>query len=82
MEILLWVVFGAIAGWIASIIMGTNARQGFMMDIVMGVVGALVGGFLMNLLGAPGVNGFNIYSLVVAVVGAMLLIWIGRRVYV
>lgn len=57
MGILLWIIFGAIAGWIASMIMGTNARQGLVGDILLGIVGAVIGGFLMNLLGASGVTG-------------------------
>jgi uncharacterized membrane protein YeaQ/YmgE (transglycosylase-associated protein family) len=63
MGIILWIIFGAIAGWIASIIMKTNASQGTVWDIVMGVVGAVVGGFLMSLLGQPGVTGFDYYIL-------------------
>ena len=49
------------------------------MDIIMGVVGAFVGGLIMNALGEPGVTGFNIYSLLVATLGAVVTIWIGRR---
>ncbi|MBD3250067.1 MAG: GlsB/YeaQ/YmgE family stress response membrane protein [Candidatus Pacebacteria bacterium] len=79
MNILLWIIFGAIAGWLASLIMGTNARQGLLMDIVMGVIGALVGGFLFSLFGFGGVTGFNIYSLLVALVGAIVVTWIGRQ---
>ncbi len=79
MGILLWIIFGALAGWIASVIMKTNASQGTMMDIIMGIVGAVVGGFLMNLIGQSGVSGFNLYSLVVAVIGAMIVIAIGRQ---
>lgn len=82
MDVILWIVLGAAAGWIASIFMGTDARQGALMNIVLGVVGAVVGGLIMNLIGAPGVTGFNIYSLVVATLGAALLIWLGRRFYV
>jgi len=69
---------GAVAGWIASMIMKTNASQGPILDIVMGIVGALVGGFIMNFFGQPGVTGFNIYSLVVAVIGACVVIFLGR----
>jgi uncharacterized membrane protein YeaQ/YmgE (transglycosylase-associated protein family) len=79
MGILLWIIFGALAGWIASIIMKTNQRQGTMMDIVMGIVGAMVGGFLMNLIGKSGVGGFDFYSLTVAVIGAVIIIFIGRK---
>jgi uncharacterized membrane protein YeaQ/YmgE (transglycosylase-associated protein family) len=78
MNILLWLILGLLAGWIASMIMGTNSQQGMLMDIVLGVVGAFVGGFLMNLFGAPGVSGFNMYSIVVAVLGSVALIWLGR----
>jgi uncharacterized membrane protein YeaQ/YmgE (transglycosylase-associated protein family) len=76
MGILLWILFGAIAGWIASILMKTGS--GAMMDIIMGIVGAMVGGFLMSLLGQSGITGFNLYSLLVAVVGAVIVIYIGR----
>ncbi len=78
MGIILWIIFGAIAGWIASIIMKTNASQGTVWDIVMGVVGAVVGGFLMGLAGQPGVTGFDLYSLGVAVIGAVVVIYLGR----
>ena len=78
MGIILWIIFGAVAGWIASIIMKTDANQGTVTDIVMGVVGAMVGGFLMSLIGQTGVTGFNLYSLIVAVIGAVVIIYVGR----
>lgn len=78
MGILLWIIFGALAGWIASMIMKTDASQNTLMDIIMGVVGAIVGGFIMEFFGQSGVNGFNIYSLVVAVLGACVVIFVGR----
>lgn len=78
MNIIFWVVLGAISGWIASIIMGTNARQGLLMDIILGIVGAFVGGLVMSLFGQEGVTGFNIYSFIVAVVGAVIVIGLGR----
>lgn len=76
MGIILWIVFGAIAGWIASMIMGSNGDT--VMDIIMGIVGAVVGGFLMNALGYSGVTGFNLYSMAVAVFGAIVVIYVGR----
>jgi len=79
MGIILWIIFGAVAGWIASILMKTNSSQGTIMDIVLGVVGAVVGGFLMGLVGQPGVTGFNLYSFIVAVIGAIVVIYLGRR---
>ena len=79
MGILLWIIFGAIAGWIASVLMHTNSNQGTMTDIVLGIVGGIVGGFIMGLVGQSGVNGFNLYSMGVAVAGAVVVIFIGRR---
>lgn len=76
MGIVLWIIFGALAGWIASMIMKTDS--GTMMDIILGIVGAIVGGFLMGMFGQSGVNGFNLYSLIVAVIGAIIVIYLGR----
>jgi len=70
-NILIWILLGALAGWIASMIMGRNAQMGALANIVVGIVGALIGGFLMNALGAPGVSGFNLYSVLVAIGGAV-----------
>lgn len=78
MTVLLWIVFGAIVGWIASLIMRTNATQGVLMDIIVGILGAVIGGFVMNFFGQPGVTGFNVWSTVVSVIGAILLIGIVR----
>lgn len=80
MGIILWIIFGAVAGWLASMFMGTDHRQGSLTDISMGIIGSVVGGFLMNLVGKSGVTGFNLYSLLVAVVGAIIVIYIARRV--
>jgi uncharacterized membrane protein YeaQ/YmgE (transglycosylase-associated protein family) len=76
MGILLWIVFGAIAGWVASAFMGT--REGLVTDIILGIVGAVLGGWLMSLLGYGGVSGFNLYSFLVAILGAAILIAIVR----
>ena len=78
MSILIWIIFGALVGWIASAIMGT--REGLVMDIIFGVVGALLGGWLMSFFGKSGVTGFNLYSFLVAVLGAVVLIAIVRAV--
>lgn len=79
MGILLWIILGGIAGWLASVIM--KSRGGLLWDMLLGVVGAVVGGFIMNLLGFSSVTGFNIYSLLVALVGAVIVIWIGRALH-
>ena len=74
MGIIWWIILGAIAGWLASLIMRTN--QGILLDIVVGTVGAMIGGFVFRLFGGAGVTGFNPYSLLVALVGAVILLWI------
>jgi uncharacterized membrane protein YeaQ/YmgE (transglycosylase-associated protein family) len=81
MNVILWIIMGALAGWIASLLMKTDANQGMFMDIVVGIVGALVGGLIFSFFGQPGVTGFNIYSLLVSVIGAMALIFLSRLVY-
>lgn len=78
MGIIGWIVLGGLAGWIASMIAGTNARQGFIGNIVIGIIGAFLGGFIMNLLGVDGITGFNLYSLLVALMGAVVALWISR----
>ncbi|MEK7109286.1 MAG: GlsB/YeaQ/YmgE family stress response membrane protein [Patescibacteria group bacterium] len=76
MDLILWIIFGALAGWVASMLMGTGG--GLLWDIVVGIVGAVIGGFIMNLLGQSGGGGFSIYSFAVAVLGACVLIAIVR----
>lgn len=73
-NILLWLVFGGAAGWIASIIVGKDSRMGIPANVAIGVVGALIGGYLANLIGLGGVSGFNLWSLLIAVLGASLLL--------
>lgn len=80
MGIILWIVFGAIAGWVASLIMKTNQQQGPLLDIVVGIVGAVIGGWISSALGLGGVSGFNVYSFVVAVLGAVVLLAIVKAV--
>lgn len=78
MELIAFLVLGGIAGWIASMIMGTDASQGIFLNIVVGVIGAFIGGMLFNTFGQPAATGFNIYSLVVATLGAIVLLWLVR----
>lgn len=79
MNLIMWIIFGALAGWIASMIAGTNERQGALGNIAYGILGALLGGFIMSLLGGNGINEFSIYSLLVAIGGALLLTWITKK---
>lgn len=78
MNILLWILFGLVVGWIANVIDPRPAQGGLLGAIVLGVVGALVGGFLGSLLFGVGVTGFDLPSLIVAVLGALLVLYVGR----
>ena len=85
MSIIVWIVLGLIAGFIASKIVNKKGA-GFFLDIVLGIVGAVVGGYIFTALGESGVTGLNLYSLVVSVIGAIVVLVIyhaivGRRVY-
>ena len=84
MDILIWIIFGALAGWIASIIMQKNKKMGAIANIVVGIVGAFIGGYIMEFFGVEVEAGFNFTSLLVAVLGAVVLLWVlgfflGRR---
>jgi uncharacterized membrane protein YeaQ/YmgE (transglycosylase-associated protein family) len=74
LNIVLWILFGALAGWIASIITGANRQIGAAGNIVIGIVGAIIGGWLVRALGGSGVTGFNLGSLLVAILGAVVLL--------
>lgn len=73
MSIIAWIILGLVAGFIASKIVNKSG-QGLVLDIVLGIVGAVAGGWLFGIFGMQGVTGFNIYSLVVAVCGAVVLL--------
>lgn len=76
MGLLLWIVFGALVGWVASLIMKSDT--GLLWDIIIGMVGAVLGGFIMSLLGQGGVSSFNVYGFLVALLGACIFIGILR----
>lgn len=80
MNFLILAILGALSGWIASMIMKTNASQGILADVFFGVIGALLGGFIMSLFGQPGVTGLNLYSILVAVVGASIVIYASKLI--
>jgi len=84
MSVIGWIILGLISGFIASKIVNKSG-QGFFMDIVLGIVGAIVGGVIFSALGIGGITGFNLWSMVVAVIGAIIVLviyhWVsGRRV--
>ncbi|QFY60527.1 GlsB/YeaQ/YmgE family stress response membrane protein [Rhizobium grahamii] len=83
MSVIGWIILGLIAGFIGSKIVNKTG-SGMLMDIVLGIVGAIVGGVIFSFFGASGITGLNIYSLVVAVIGAVVVLWLyhtvsGRR---
>ena len=80
MGILAWIVVGLIAGVLAKLIMPGDDPGGFIVTILLGIVGAFVGGFVVNLLGGAGVSGFNLWSILVATLGAIILLAIYRLV--
>jgi len=73
MSILAWIVLGGISGWIASLIVNKSG-EGLLRDILLGIVGAIVGGWLFTTFGSTGVTGFNVWSGFVAVVGGVLVL--------
>lgn len=79
MSFILWLVIGALAGWIASMIMKTNAEQGILLDIIVGIIGAFIGGYLASFLGIDADQNL-IVSLVTAIVGAVILLAIVKAV--
>lgn len=76
MGFIAWIILGALSGWIASMIMKKNESMGAIANIITGIIGAFIGGIVFNLIGAEKVTGLNIYSILVSVVGACILLWI------
>ncbi len=78
MGLLAWIVVGAIAGWLASLVV--KSSMGLLGDIVVGIVGGFIGGFLFHLVGEPGITGFSVWSVFVAFIGAVILLLVLRAV--
>jgi uncharacterized membrane protein YeaQ/YmgE (transglycosylase-associated protein family) len=78
MNIILWIIFGGLAGWIGSMIAGTDREQGVVGNVVVGIIGAFIGGGITRAIGGSGVTGFNLPSLIVAILGAVILLFIVR----
>ena len=81
MSIIAWLVVGLLAGWIGSMIVNRGRGEGLIMDIVLGVVGAFVGGFLFRMFGHSGVSGINLYSIMVAVVGSVVVLFVYHALF-
>jgi uncharacterized membrane protein YeaQ/YmgE (transglycosylase-associated protein family) len=78
LNIILWIIFGALAGWIASLVMHTDAEQGGIANIIVGIIGALIGGWLARVLFGITVSAFSLSGLVVAIIGAIILLAVLR----
>lgn len=74
MSLLVYIIFGGIVGWAASLLMNTDAQQGIILNIIVGIVGSVLGSWLAVYSGFAGVSGFNLPSFVVALIGAVILI--------
>ena len=74
-SIILWILFGALAGWIASLIMKTDAEQGAVANIIVGIIGAFLGGAVARVFGGSGFDGFNLGSLLIAILGSIILLF-------
>ena len=79
MGIISWIILGLIAGFIGSKIVNKTGA-GMLTDIILGIIGAVVGGFLFSFFGATGVTGLNIWSLIVAVIGSIVVLWVYHQV--
>jgi len=80
MGFIAWIVLGALSGWIASKIMDKDQQMGAIENIIVGIIGASIGGFIFNLIGASGVTGLNIWSIIVAVIGSCILLYIVNKI--
>ncbi len=78
LNIILWIIFGALAGWIASMLMRTDAEQGGLANVIIGILGALIGGWIANAAFGISVSAFSLSGLIVAIVGAVILIAVLR----
>ncbi|MGI6562118.1 MAG: GlsB/YeaQ/YmgE family stress response membrane protein [Clostridia bacterium] len=79
MGIISWIIVGALAGWLGSILAGKNSEMGGFANVVVGILGAFIGGLIMRLFGIDGITGFNIWSIIVATLGAFLLLFIVKK---
>ncbi len=81
MSLIAWLVVGLLAGWIGSMLVNRGRGEGLIMDIVLGVIGAFVGGFLFKAFGHAGVSGINLYSIMVAIVGSVVVLIVYHAIF-
>ena len=80
MGIIAWLVLGALSGWIANRLMGKSSSSGLIDNIIVGIIGSFIGGFVFNFFGAQTITGLNAYRVFVAVVGACILLWVINQI--
>jgi uncharacterized membrane protein YeaQ/YmgE (transglycosylase-associated protein family) len=80
MSILAWIIVGIVAGYLAKVVVPGEGPAGLVGDLVVGIIGAIIGGWVFNYFGHPGVTGLNIGSIVVAFIGGVILLWIIRMI--
>lgn len=80
MGLISWIIIGGLAGWMASKFMETDKSQGVFINIVVGIIGAFIGGFVMNLIGGQGVTGFNLWSFIVSLIGSIIFLCILKMI--
>lgn len=78
MSFIIWIIFGGLVGWIASLLMGTDARQGAIANVFIGIIGAFIGGFISRTMGGSGIAAFDLRSFGLALLGAVILLAIVR----
>ncbi len=74
-----WIIVGGIAGWLSTKIIKPQKPKGCFTGVLLGIIGAIVGGFIVNFFGGYGVTGLNFHSIIVATLGAVVLIWLGKK---
>lgn len=78
MGVIVWIIFGALIGWLYSLLVDTDRQPNMLYDMLSGIIGALIGGFMMNMIGFGGITSFNLYSLILAILGALVSLWTYR----
>lgn len=80
MEMIVWIIFGALAGWIASVAVDSGTQHSIKSNVLVGIIGATLGGYIVTMFGYSETNGLNMYSIVVAVMGAIISLLIYKSV--
>lgn len=80
MDMIVWIIFGALAGWIASVAVDNDGRHSVVTNILVGIIGATLGGYIMSMLGYGGVNGFDMNGMVVSLMGAIASLFVYRSI--